>query len=84
MQKKSNLESSSSSKEIVIKLSDLNSEESIKNWISNELEYKETGLSNQNIKDALNGILKDGVFIRGPDHIKSKFINRINELVQKL
>jgi hypothetical protein len=84
MQKKSNLGSSSSSEEIVIKLSDLNSEESIKNWIINELKYKDSNLSNDNIKDALNGILRDGVFIKGPENIKSKFINRINELVKNL
>jgi hypothetical protein len=84
MQKKSNLEKNNTQGGIVIKLSDLNSKESIKNWITKDLKYNDPNLSDEDIKSAVEGIIMDPLFISSPDSKKQKFIQQITKLIKTL
>lgn len=84
MQKKSNLEQGATPGGIIIKLSDLNSKESIKNWIKNELKYNDPNLTDEDIKAAVEGIIVDPLFISSPDSKKQSFIQEITKLIKTL
>ena len=84
MQKKSNLESGPPPGGIVIKLSDLNSDESIKNWIAKELGSNYSNSSNDDIKSAIEGIIRDPLFVSSPNSKKQLFISQITQLINKL
>lgn len=84
MQKKSSENSNVPSGGITISLNDLNSEISIRNWIKNKLEYSDPNLSSDQIKSALNGIIRDPTFVKQPEDKKTLFMNSINELVKNL
>ncbi len=89
MQKKSNQNSNDPNSNapdgsIIISLSDLNSDISIKNWINNKLGYSDPNLSSDQIKSALNGIIRDPTFIKMPEDSKELFSKAIIELVKTL
>jgi hypothetical protein len=85
MQKKFNQQSlSAPAGSIVITLNDINTRESIVEWIETKLEYKDPNLSTDSIIMALNGITSDPVFLSQPDHKRTEFIKRKNELVRDL
>jgi len=69
---------------IVITLDDINTRESITEWIEKKLEYKDPNLSVDSIIMALNGITSDSIFLSQPDYKRSEFIKKKNELVRKL
>ena len=69
---------------IIISAGDLNSEESIKNWIKQSLGHEDPELKNSQIITALEGIVRDPIFIKQPEASKQVFINQINELIKKL
>ncbi len=84
MQKKSNQSSGSPAGGVIITLADLNSEVSIKAWIKEKLGYADPNLSNDDIVSALDGIMKDPIFISQPDKKRSIFTNEINNLIKKI
>jgi hypothetical protein len=84
MQKKSSENSNVPSDGIIISLEDLNSEISIRNWIKNKLKHSDPNLSSDQIKSALNGIIRDPAFIEQPEDKKTLFMNSINQLVKSL
>lgn len=84
MQKKSNQNSGSPVGGILLKILDLNSEISIKNWIKESLNYTDPELSNESIEIALEGILRDPLFLKIEPNKKNIYIAKINELIEKL
>ena len=83
MQKKSS-DQNTQQDGVLIKISDLNSEVSIKNWIKEKLGYSDPGISNDSIKVALEGIIKDPLFLKIDASRKNTYITKINELIEKL
>jgi hypothetical protein len=84
MQKKSSENSGAPAGGIVITVEDLNSDISIKNWIKEKLGYNDPNISNDAIISALDGIVRDPVFISQPDEKRRLFTNKINNLINKL
>jgi hypothetical protein len=84
MQKKSSQNSGSPAGGILLKILDLNSEVSIKNWIKESLGYTDPELSNESIKLALEGILRDPLFLTIEPNKKNAYMAKINELIEKL
>ena len=84
MQKKSSKNSGAPAGSVMIKISDLNSEISIRNWIKEKLKHTDSELSNDFIKKALEGILRDPIFNSIEPAKKSAYIKIINELIEKL
>jgi hypothetical protein len=84
MQKKSNQNSNSTVGGVLLKILDLNSEISIKNWIKESLKRTDSEPSNESIIIALEGILKDPLFLKIEPNKKNIYITKINELIEKL
>jgi hypothetical protein len=84
MQKKSSQNSNAPAGSIMIKISDLNSEISIRNWIKEKLGYTDPELSNDFIKKALEGISRDPAFNSLDPAKKNVYLKKVNELIEKL
>jgi len=84
MQKKSSENSGAPAGSVMIKISDLNSEISIRNWIKEKLKHTDPELSNDLIKKALEGISRDPIFNSIEPAKKNAYLKVINELIEKL
>lgn len=84
MQKRSSQDSGAPVGGIVITIEDLNSDISVKNWIKEKLGYSDPKLSNDAIISALDGIMRDPIFISQPDEKRRLFTEKINDLIKKL
>lgn len=71
-----------SSQQVPISLSDLNSPQSIRNWMQDKL--REFGRTNQEIKQALKTIIESESFRQRPEDVRKKFYDAINKLQKSL